>query len=35
MAYHCFSKRSVILAPAQDAIKNPRKVLRERLKKHK
>ncbi|WP_279238151.1 hypothetical protein [Faecalibacterium prausnitzii] len=30
-----YSERSVILAPAQAAIKNPRKVLRERLKKHK
>ena len=28
-------ERSAILAPAQAAIKNPRKVLRERLKKHK
>jgi len=35
IAYHRYSERSVILAPAQAAIKNPRKVLHERLKKHK
>ena len=34
MTYHRYSERSVILAPAQAAIKTPRKVLREGLRKH-
>lgn len=35
MTYPRYSERSVILVPAQAAIKNSRKVLHERLKKYK